>query len=62
MRHCDASSVSTGFVIYSWLLGNWVFIVTNALLLATGVFGQVSYLRARRLKSMQARDAGGGTV
>jgi MtN3 and saliva related transmembrane protein len=26
------STASVGFVIYSWLLENWVFVVTNALI------------------------------
>jgi hypothetical protein len=25
-----AITASVGFVVYSWLLGNWVFVVTNA--------------------------------
>ena len=41
-------AASTGFVIYSWLLGNWVFIVTNALILATAVAGQVGLVVRRR--------------
>jgi MtN3 and saliva related transmembrane protein len=28
-------TASVGFVVYSWLLGNWVFVVTNALMLCT---------------------------
>jgi MtN3 and saliva related transmembrane protein len=38
-------SASTGFVIYSWLLDNWVFVVTNVLMLATAAIGQLIYLR-----------------
>ncbi len=34
-------AASIGFVGYSWLLGNWVFIVTNTVILATAVLGQV---------------------
>jgi len=36
---------SVGFVIYSWMLRNWVFVVTNVLMLATALLGQWSYLR-----------------
>ena len=36
---------SVSFVIYSWLLQNWVFVVTNAGMLAIGITGQVLYLR-----------------
>ena len=41
-------AASTGFVVYSWLLDNWVFIVTNALILATAVAGQVGLVVRRR--------------
>ena len=30
-------------VVYSWLLGNWVFVVTNALMLCTALMGQWIY-------------------
>jgi MtN3 and saliva related transmembrane protein len=33
-------AASTGFVVYSWLLGNWVFVATNVLMLATAGVGQ----------------------
>jgi uncharacterized protein with PQ loop repeat len=38
---------SMGFVAYSWMLHNWVFIVTNSVILATAVLGQVVMLRKR---------------
>lgn len=41
-------AASVGFVAYSWLVHNWVFIVTNLLILVTAVIGQVVLLRARR--------------
>ena len=41
-------AASAGFVAYSWLVGNWVFIVTNAVILATAIVGQCVDLRARR--------------
>jgi MtN3 and saliva related transmembrane protein len=37
-------AASSGFVIYSWQLGNWVFVVTNALMLLTAGLGQWIYL------------------
>jgi len=40
-------AASVGFVTYSWLLHNWVFIVTNTLILITAVVGQVVFLRAQ---------------
>jgi uncharacterized protein with PQ loop repeat len=41
-------AASVGFVAYSWMLRNWVFIVTNTLILLTAVVGQVALSRARR--------------
>lgn len=41
-------AASTGFVVYSWLLGNWVFVVTNVLMLATAGIRQWLYLRNER--------------
>jgi len=38
---------SVGFIIYSALLDNWVFIVTNSLILLTAVVGQVVMWRKR---------------
>jgi MtN3 and saliva related transmembrane protein len=40
-------TASTAFLIYSWLLHNWVFVVTNALLLVTAAVGEWIYLRNR---------------
>ncbi|HEX7034381.1 MAG TPA: hypothetical protein VF210_01325 [Pseudomonadales bacterium] len=41
-------AASVGFVTYSLLVGNVVFIVTNSLILATAVTGQWIYLRKSR--------------
>jgi MtN3 and saliva related transmembrane protein len=41
-------SASVGFVAYSWLLRDWVFVATNAVMLITALFGQYVYLRNRR--------------
>jgi MtN3 and saliva related transmembrane protein len=38
---------SLGFITYSLLIENTVFIVTNSLILATAVTGQIIYLRTR---------------
>jgi MtN3 and saliva related transmembrane protein len=38
-------AASIGFVVYSALLENWVFVVTNALLLVAAVFGLVTARR-----------------
>lgn len=34
------TAASLGFVLYSWMLHNWVFIVTNSLILVTALVGQ----------------------
>ena len=41
-------TASTAFLVYSWLLDNWVFVVTNALLLVTAAVGELIFLRNRR--------------
>jgi MtN3 and saliva related transmembrane protein len=41
-------AASTGYVIYSVLLHNWVFLTSNIALLLTAIVGQVIYLRNRR--------------
>jgi hypothetical protein len=38
---------SLGFIAYSWMLRNWVFIVTNTIILLTAVVGQVVMWRKR---------------
>jgi uncharacterized protein with PQ loop repeat len=38
-------TASTGFLIYSFLLDNWVFVFTNAALLLTALVGQWIYAR-----------------
>jgi uncharacterized protein with PQ loop repeat len=37
-------AASLGFITYSWQLGNWVFVVTNTLMLLTAGIGQWIYL------------------
>lgn len=36
---CGQMVSSAGFLIYSWLLRNWVFIATNSLILLSGLLG-----------------------
>jgi MtN3 and saliva related transmembrane protein len=43
-------AASVGFSIYSWLVQNWVFIVTNVLLLAAAIVGYSILLHHRRLE------------
>lgn len=52
-------AASAGFVVYSALVANWVFVVTNALILCDAVVGLVIVLHHRR--RAQARPAAAGT-
>jgi uncharacterized protein with PQ loop repeat len=49
-------SASLGFTVYSWLVSNWVFVVTNTVMLVNGLLGLLIVLRHRR----RERRAGGG--
>lgn len=40
-------AASVGFIAYSWMLRNWVFIVTNTIILMTAVVGQFVISRKR---------------
>ena len=42
-------AASLGFIMYSWRLGNWVFVVTNALMLLTAGLGQSIYLSNKKV-------------
>ncbi|HTE42561.1 MAG TPA: hypothetical protein VK629_17205 [Steroidobacteraceae bacterium] len=41
-------AASLGFTLYSARVGNSVFVVTNSLIAAVAVFGQLTYYRNRR--------------
>ena len=41
-------TASAGFTVYSWLVKNWVFVVTNALMLLNALIGYGIVLRHRR--------------
>jgi MtN3 and saliva related transmembrane protein len=43
-------AASSGFTLYSWLVGNWVFVVTNALLFCSAVLGFAIVMRHRRIE------------
>ena len=58
-------AASLGFTIYSWLVGNWVFVVTNALMLVNGLTGLFIVLHHRRRErreggAKKTDEAGGG--
>jgi uncharacterized protein with PQ loop repeat len=44
-------TASSGFTIYSLLLHNWVYVVSNIALLITAVIGQIIYKRNKRQSS-----------
>jgi MtN3 and saliva related transmembrane protein len=50
------SAASIGFTIYSWLVGNWVFVVTNALLFCSALVGLAIVRYHRRHESKKAAD------
>lgn len=50
-------AASLGFTVYSWLVGNWVFVVTNALMLLNGLLGLLIVLRHRRREQRQGTKA-----
>ncbi|XXX75228.1 hypothetical protein WMF30_47025 [Sorangium sp. So ce134] len=51
-------AASVGFVVYSWLVDNWVFVATNLLMVANALAGAlIVYLQRRR--GAPRPDAGG---
>jgi len=48
-------AASLGFTVYSWMLENWVFVVTNIFIGVTACVGQVVYLRNKRLQQHTQR-------
>jgi MtN3 and saliva related transmembrane protein len=49
-------AASVGFTIYSVMLDNWVFVVSNSFLLVIAIVGQFLFLRNR--KNEKGRDGG----
>jgi uncharacterized protein with PQ loop repeat len=49
-------TASGGFLLYSWLVKNWVFVVTNGLMLLNGLAG-LMIVRYHRRKERKAGDA-----
>ncbi len=47
-------TASVGFVIYSFLLENWVFVFSNVFLLITALIGQVIYMKNRKASPQPA--------
>ncbi len=49
-------AASVGFTIYSWLVGNWVFVVTNLLMLISAILGLIIMLGNRTAKTESRAD------
>jgi uncharacterized protein with PQ loop repeat len=41
-------AASLGFIVYSWLVRNWVFVTVNALILVTAIAGEIIFLANKR--------------
>ena len=50
-------AASVGFTIYSWLVGNWVFVVTNAVMILNGGAGLLIVLHHRRCAQRKGAGA-----
>ncbi|KFA89626.1 membrane protein [Archangium violaceum] len=48
-------TASTGFTLYSVLVDNWVFVVTNALMLLSALVGLAIVLKHRRAERRKSR-------
>ena len=59
-RFVGQISASLGFTVYSWLVHNWVFVVTNSLMLLNGFLGlAIVIYHRRRERRGQKSEAGG---
>jgi uncharacterized protein with PQ loop repeat len=52
-------AASLGFTIYSWLVNNWVFVVTNSLMLLNGLLGLLIVMRHRRRERREKNENNG---
>jgi uncharacterized protein with PQ loop repeat len=53
-------SASLGFIIYSWLVSNWVFVVTNSVMLLNGLAGLSIVIYHRKRAQKRNGSSGGG--
>ena len=51
-------AASGGFLVYSWLVRNWVFVATNGVMLLNGLLGYL-IVRHHRKREHDAGDAAG---
>jgi uncharacterized protein with PQ loop repeat len=54
------TAASAGFTTYSWLIGDWVFVVTNSLMLGNGLLGYIILRRNRQRKRRTAFPSSAG--
>lgn len=52
-------AASLGFTVYSWMVSNWVFVVTNSLMLVNGLLGLLIVLRHRRREQSGTNESKG---
>lgn len=56
------TAASLGFTIYSWLVHNWVFVVTNAIMLCSAIAGWLIFRRnvrsSRRESASSVQERG----
>ena len=50
-------SASIGFTIYSYMVRNWVFVVTNAVMMLNALAGLYIVIHHRRREHLKERDA-----
>jgi len=48
-------AASLGFTVYSWLVSNWVFVVTNAFMVLNGLLGLLIVIHHRRRERAGAK-------
>jgi MtN3 and saliva related transmembrane protein len=48
-------TASSGFVVYSYMLGNWVYLSSNVALLVTAIVGQSLYLHNKSRARHESR-------
>jgi hypothetical protein len=53
-------AASAGFLAYSWMLDNWIFVVSNAFLLLAAVIGQIGMMRTSGRHGNPSRAASSG--
>lgn len=51
------ATASAGFIVYSWMVRNWVFVVTNTLMLLNAFIGIGIVLYYRRSPTAASRSA-----